>query len=443
MMTIDPGEIRRHLEVLTGEIGVRLAGSAGERDAAAYVATEWRRAGVVVSVEEFPVRERVVNEEVLDVRIGGEWRRFPCSLLSNAPGTGGRTVEAAIAVIDAATGYQRDDLSYLRGKAVLHLGSHIETAEHYRRLMDAAPAFLLFVDVRYPAHVATADGMFPAYVHRHGAVPTASVAYQDAWSWQAGGADAARLRVDGGMRPSRSQNVVAELPGTDPDAGVFYLGAHHDTQAASVGADDNGTGVAAILELARALASSPRRRTMRLISFGAEEQLSVGSAIYVRRHRDELAAAGRLMFNFDAFGSHLGWTNLVCNGAQGIAPAFVDALNARHQHVKVVTDLVPYADHFPFVAAGVPAAWMGRDNCTAGRFFHHRPDDDLTRVSCPLVAALAAAVGSALLELANAVALPFTPGGDEAEGAAVAAMWQDLFGGWEGFAVDVPGSRQE
>jgi len=108
-------------------------------------------------------------------------------------------------------------------------------------------------------------------------------------------------------------------------------------------------------------------------------------------------------------------------------------LKARGQHVKVDTTLIPYADHFPFVAAGVPAAWLRRDNCTAGRFFHHRPDDDMTRVSCALVAELAGGVGTVLHALATATDLPFPARIDEADRAAVAGVWNDFFGGWEGF----------
>jgi hypothetical protein len=434
MTSIPPDDIRRHLTVLTRDIGVRLAGSAGERQAADYIATQMRDAGADVTCEEFPARERVVTGEQIEVLTGGVWRAFPCSLLSNAPGTGGDVIEAPVAVIDAQTGYQREDLSYLSGKAVLHLGSHIETADHYRRLMAAKPAFLLFVDVRYPGSVVTADGMFPAYVHAYGAVPTASVAYQDAWNWCAQGATAVRLRVTGGMREGVSQNVIGELPGSDPEAGVVYVGAHHDTQADSVGADDNGTGVAAVIALTGVLATLPRRRTVRLVSFGCEEQLSVGSAVYVRRHRADLAGHGRFMFNFDAFGSLLGWSYLVCNGPDTIAPPFVRRFAEAGEYVKVISELIPYADHFPFVAAGLPIAWLGRDNCTAGRFFHHRPDDDLTRVSCELVARMTTAVGEALVELANADELPFAGGArDGAFRAAAETMWNELFGGWAGF----------
>lgn len=435
MRAVTAHEVEQHLSVLTRDIGVRLAGSAAERQAADYIARQMRAHGAAVSLEEFPARERAVASETLEIQTAGAWQTFPCSLLSNAPGTDGRTLEAPLAIHDAQTGYQRNDLSHLAGKAVIHLGSHIETADHYRRLMAARPAFLLFVDVRYPGTVATADGMFPAYVHQFGAVPTASVAYQDAWNWHARGAAAARLRVTGGMRDSASQNVIGELPGNDPEAGVIYVGAHHDTQADSAGADDNGTGVAAVIALAGALAGVERRRTIRLISFGAEEQLSVGSAVYVRRHRAELAASGRFMFNFDAFGSRMGWSYLVCNGPDGIAPHFERHLESAGHYVKVQTGIVPYADHFPFVAAGVPAAWIGRNNCAAGRFFHHRPDDDMSRVSCELVAELVTAVGGGLAELARLDDLPFAAAIDGATAASVAAMWDELFGGWSGFTA--------
>ena len=124
----------------------------------------------------------------------------------------------------------------------------------------------------------------------------------------------ARCRVVGGMVPATSQNVVIDLPGTDLADDILYASAHHDTQANSPGADDNGSGVVGVLELARLLQPLPRRRTIRLISFGAEEQLSVGSAAYVRAHRDEVSRRGRCMYNLDSYGSHLGWLQLYING---------------------------------------------------------------------------------------------------------------------------------
>ena len=428
---VSAANITAHLRELTEGIGVRLAGSDGEANAAAYVKQAFAHAGTEVSVESFPMKERRVTHQCLEVCLGGQWVAFPCSPFSSTPGTAGRILEAPLCFFESAAEYRRKDLSHLHGKAVIHLGCHIESRECYRRLMEAGPAFLLLVDVRYPGTVPLADGMFPAYTRAAGAVPTVNVAFMDAWRWKLEGAAAARLMVEGGMRDSTSQNVVADLPGSDPDAEILIVGGHHDTQADSVGADDNADGVATVLELAHVLAPVQRKRGLRLISFGTEEQLSVGSATYVRQHRAELQERARFMLNFDSFGSHLGWTELVCNGPQAMADFLVSRFEAADLFMRPVQSIVPYADHFPFVAAGVPGAFVFRSNCTAGRFFHHRPDDDMSRVSPDLIARTVSAAADLLFDLLNVDDMPFSTDVPQDVADQVQAFWQDLFGGWQ------------
>jgi aminopeptidase YwaD len=298
--------------------------------------------------------------------------------------------------------------------------------------MAAGPAFLLMVDTRYPGTTPLADGMFPAYTAGIGAVPTLNVAHQDAWDWVRQGATEARCRIVGGMSPGTSQNIVIDLSGTDLRDEVLYVGAHHDTQAASPGADDNGSGVIGVLELARLLHGCRRRRTIRLISFGAEEQLSVGSAAYVRMHRRDVSAQGRLMYNLDSYGSALGWLQLHVNGHHDFEASFRPHFRAANLYYQTITSVVPYADHFPFAAAGVAAVFHHRVNCNAGRFFHHRPDDDVSRVSAEVVARDVSVVATWLDQMATAGTLPFTPGIPEPDRPAIAACWEDLFGGWAG-----------
>ncbi|MBS0632141.1 MAG: M28 family peptidase [Verrucomicrobia bacterium] len=433
MPTINPDELLRHLRHLTEKIGVRLAGTAGEAAAADYVAAEFERVGARVHREMFPINAREVSEQQLQVFYDGAWHDAGCSLFANTPGTFGAWIEAPLVFFEGPTGYQQADLGpLLRENIVLHLGCHIESRENYRRLVAARPAGVLMVDVRYPGATPLADAIFPAYVASCGAVPALNVAYLDAWRWRERGANRARFRVVGGPRPAESANIIAELPGSDPAAGVLFLGGHHDTQADSVGADDNGSATAGLIELARVLAPLPRRRTIRLISFGAEEQLSVGSAAYVRRHRAALAREARCMFNLDSFGSLLGW-----NVLYGSAPTELDALLPAYfqrfgQQVRREHGVLPYADHFPFVAAGVPGLTLMRPNCAAGRFFHHRPDDDLTRVSPAVMAASLGAVADFTADMAAADTLPFAAEVPLEECVAVAGCWEDLFGGWSG-----------
>ena len=77
------------------------------------------------------------------------------------------------------------------------------------------------------------------------------------------------------------KNIVAEKKGmTFPDR-VYILGAHYDTVSGSLGADDNASGVAVLLEAGRNIQTVPLECTVRLIAFSLEEYDYVGSTHYV------------------------------------------------------------------------------------------------------------------------------------------------------------------
>ncbi|MBX5484782.1 MAG: M28 family peptidase [Myxococcaceae bacterium] len=90
-------------------------------------------------------------------------------------------------------------------------------------------------------------------------------------------------------------NVIADLPGTDPDAGMIVIGAHYD--AFFHGADDNSSGVAALMELARVLRGHSFRRQIRFIAFDLEELGLVGSTRHVALHGDEEDVRAALVFD--------------------------------------------------------------------------------------------------------------------------------------------------
>lgn len=95
-------------------------------------------------------------------------------------------------------------------------------------------------------------------------------------------------------------NLEADLPGSDSTAGAIIVGAHYDSVAGTVGANDNGTGIAAVLELARLLRASKLRHTVRFVLFVNEEppyfQTSdMGSLVYARQlHHDGVSISGMI-----------------------------------------------------------------------------------------------------------------------------------------------------
>jgi Zn-dependent M28 family amino/carboxypeptidase len=89
-------------------------------------------------------------------------------------------------------------------------------------------------------------------------------------------------------------NIIAELPGSTKAAEIVVIGAHYDSAIGSPAANDNGSGVAALIEIARSLAKEKFARTVRFVAFTNEEMPffrtdDMGSNRYAQhcRERDE------------------------------------------------------------------------------------------------------------------------------------------------------------
>ena len=181
----------------------------------------------------------------------------------------------------------------------------------------------------------------------------------------------ARPPSHAGPSPSLpTQNVFAVLPGRDPALRGEYLviGAHFDhlgtstegamdPQANAVrrGADDNASGTAAVLELARLFARSPARRSILFANFSGEEQGLLGSEYFVEHSPVPLANIDA-MLNFDMVG-RLRNDRLIVYGVQTAAelPALLDSANAVVRlRVFGQGDGVGPSDHSSFYLKNIP-----------------------------------------------------------------------------------------
>lgn len=164
------------------------------------------------------------------------------------------------------------------------------------------------------------------------------------------------VRHGGEYVEARTANVVATVPGRTAERVV--VGAHYDAQHASPGASDNATGLAALLAIARLWARRPApRRTLELVAFAGEEPACWGSNHHVR-----LGGAGiHAMVNLDALGPPLDATRTIV-ATPGIADLARAAAAATGWHAEATVDAAgfPYADHAPFVDAGIDACWLWR-----------------------------------------------------------------------------------
>ncbi|MEO6525836.1 MAG: M28 family peptidase [Gemmatimonadaceae bacterium] len=193
-----------------------------------------------------------------------------------------------------------------------------------------------------------------------------------------------------------TQNVVALVPGRDPALAGEYvvIGAHFDHLGRSPasaldpgagdairnGADDNASGTAAVLELARQFAALPARRSILLVHFSGEELGLLGSQWFVEHSPvpDESIVA---MVNFDMIG-RLRADRLIVYGV-GTArelPALLDAANvAPRLRIDAVGDGFGPSDHSSFYAKGIPVLHFFTDLHED----YHRATDDVSRINAP------------------------------------------------------------
>jgi Zn-dependent M28 family amino/carboxypeptidase len=273
------------------------------------------------------------------------------------------------------------------------------------------------------------DGVYPVWVRQYGMPPTVTIPYRTAWELRKAGANRGRARIAVQLEDRTTRNIVAEIPGRRPELPLILLGAHHDTQCNNTGADDNASGVAALLELAALLAPTRPLRTIRLVSFGAEEQLSVGSAVYARAHRKEMSAIGA-MFNLDSISSPLGHHWLLRAGTRAFGAWLLKALAQQGLDAVEKPATMPFADHFPFSLFGVPSVTLLRPNMDGGfmRWQHHSAEDNLDNVSAAELMRVVRAMAAVTANLANKARWPFPRGLAPEQQAETVRMGKELFG---------------
>lgn len=178
-----------------------------------------------------------------------------------------------------------------------------------------------------------------------------------------------RLRTNTLRGVATTYNVLAETKGGDPD-NVVMVGAHLDSVNAGPGIQDNGSGSAAILEVAEQLAKVEPRNKVRFALWGAEESNLVGSTYYV----NNLSAAERqkiaLYLNFDMIGSpnHVFFvydgddSDGVGAGPGPAGSAQIEKVFESYYTMQGLpfkgTDFSGRSDYGPFIAAGIPSGGL-------------------------------------------------------------------------------------
>jgi hypothetical protein len=182
---------------------------------------------------------------------------------------------------------------------------------------------------------------------------------------------------------SYSDNVIADLPGVVDPSVLYIVGAHYDSytySGSAPGADDNASGTATVLELARILSQYQFKYTIRFCCFSAEEMGLIGSDAYcdylVNQGADVQAFINQDMNCYRAPGEPQD-VDLMTNYTSGSLNTFCASLyNAYVPTLNVGTGsmLGGTSDHQSFTQHGFPSCWPFEDANNYSPYIHTSSD---------------------------------------------------------------------
>lgn len=383
------------LEGLTTEIGPRLAGTADEaraRDWAVKKLTALGFSNVRVEPFDMPVWVRGAEEAAI---VSPFPQKLTVSALGGSGSTPAKGIEAELVAFASVAALEAADPAAVRGKIVFVNHRMMPTMDgssygYFGAVRRSAPSIAaskgaaaivirsLGTDHHRNPHTGQtnwAEGVKP--------IPAAALSLPDAEQIERALSRGQPLRLkllltprQVGVRPSG--NVIAEIPGSDPSAGVVLAGGHLDSWDLGTGAIDDGAGVAITAAAAKRILDSGQqpKRTIRIVWWGAEEVGLLGAKAYAKAHGAEPhALAGE-----SDFGAGRVW-QLSSHVAEADLPAVRDMANVLAPLGVALGDNQSHGgpDVGPLSALGIPVVEPTQDGLDYFNL-HHTPDDTLDKI---------------------------------------------------------------
>jgi Iap family predicted aminopeptidase len=379
---VEAGEIRsaglrEHLEALQ-EIadengGNRAAGTPGSEATAAYIAERLREDGWGVELDPvtFPYFDERAPPRLGELEQGSELRTMSYS--------GSGRVEGRVRRVGLGCG--RGDFRALeRGQIAVAARGECLFRDKARNAEAAGAAALLVVDGESdepPSATLGAPGV---------EIPVLAVGAEAGRSLRG----TVELEVDAVSERRRTVNVIAETASARGER-VVMAGGHLDSVPAGPGINDNGSGTAALLEIADALGGRAPGARIRLAFWGAEELGLIGSRQYVRGlepgEREEIAA----YLNLDMVGSPEPEFGVYTDTDPAIERLLRGLVGPRSEEESAGRN----SDHAPFERAGVPVGGLFTGAGEPHDPCYHRSCDDIDNIDLPALVRMARAAGDA------------------------------------------------
>ncbi len=354
-------------EIADANGGNRALGSPGYAASVDYVAGVLRDNGFDVTTDEFDVRLPFANKPSVTVD-GADVKASPLNYTIGTPGEGvsGPLVAAPEDETPGCTPSDYDGLPVQGAVVLVNRGSCPFGAKQTAAAERGAVAMIVANNVEGDEMGGTLGKTTDVRI------PVVSVTMDEGVRLRAN-PGATTIKLDAGVRMERTRNVIAQTK-TGSTSSVIMAGAHLDSVPKGPGINDNGSGVAAVLETAVQLGSSPPvRNAVRFGFWGAEELGLVGSSTYIQSLGVDDLKDIALYLNFDMLASpNPGYftydgdqsappspsgTPRVPEGSAGIERTLAAYLRGAGKTPQD-TDFNGRSDYDAFTQAGIPAGGL-------------------------------------------------------------------------------------
>ena len=352
----------RHVQMLAGEIGPRVAGAEGERAAADYISAQFRAAGLTVSLQPFQETQWTARRVSLSV-LGPTPESLRVAALEPSA-AGAATGELFFANLGYSSDYPQDGIN---GRIALVERGQLDFVVKLRNAASAGASALVIFDPNRDLVPGTLYAPVPA-------IPALTIS----------GADGKRLRdrlqgepvqvalaFEGGNEVQTYTNVIGRTAATSRCEVV--VGSHYDSVSVPA-ASDNASGTAAMLELARLEATNGRADGVCFIAFSGEEEGLLGSKYFLRVLTDDERAAIRLMLNLDMVAVGDEWTFIGTKLLQCQATQIASGLGVSGRPLDLVG---ASSDHASFISRRIPSLMLHRFEDQ----LLHTPEDTIDRIT--------------------------------------------------------------
>lgn len=403
-------------ESITTEVGPRLAGTEAEARARVWAVAKLKALGFAnVHVESFKMPVWVRGEETAEV-VGPYPQKLRLTALGNSGATPAAGITLPVAYFASFADLAVAPEGSLKNKIALVSNAMVATQDgsSYGQFGSAR-----FVGPNVAAKKGAAAIVIRSIGSDHGRgphaggtnfeagvapIPAAALSVADAANLERMIKRGQPVTLHLTLTPRQtgvheSGNVIAEVPGSDPAAGIVLIGGHLDSWDLGTGAIDDGAGIAITAAAAKQFLSGPApRRTIRVVWFGAEEVGGVGGRAYFEAHNgDKHAVAAESDFGADRI-----WR--VAVNLPDTAKPSGDRLAAALAPLGIVRDPATAGDGTdigPVLRSGVAAIDLNQDGT---RYFdwHHTPEDTLERIDPVQLRQNVAAWTAMLAVIANA-----------------------------------------